>query len=80
MRRGMPVEEATRREILRKQMELLAEYSKHNPLGCELPEGSREMTRIYRELSKPFLIILSAALFYLGLGFLVCIKKLRRAH
>ena len=53
MKRGIDVEHATRREILRKQMELLAEDSL-NP-NC-LVENSRELVRINQELSKPFRI------------------------
>lgn len=52
-RRGKSVEEVTEREILRKQMELLAEATATEKYGPYLRGYSKEMVRIHKELNKP---------------------------
>lgn len=79
MRRGMPVEEATRREILRKQMELLAEasFSTDEP---KLSDFSQAMVSVNKELAKP---IRAFVFGIVGINFLICfaifLKKLCRS-
>ena len=76
-RRGIKVEEATQREILRKQMELLAEASAAEPLESHV--YSKEMIKIHRELSKPIRVTaFGIVLLNLFVYFLVFIKKFGR--
>jgi len=73
VRRGINVEHATKKEILRKQMELLAEDSMNSR---NLAINSREIVRINQELSKPFRIIfLVVMLTNSFVGSIVFIKK-----
>ena len=80
MRRGMPVGEATRREILRKQMELLAEAS-FSTSESRLAEFSNSMVRVNRELRKPFsTIFLIIVLLDFTISFFVLIKNFSRSR
>lgn len=74
MRRRIDVRHATRREILRKQMELLAEESlKPNKLS----ENCREIVRINKELNEPFRILFLAIMLTNSfVCILVLVKKL----
>lgn len=76
--RGIPVEQATQRDILRKQMELLAKASFNDPIG--LPAYSKQMVAIHRELLKPIWAVVFGGVVLLC--FLVhshvLAKKLRR--
>lgn len=75
-RRGIGVKEATQREILRKQMELLAEASAADYSKEYLPVYSKEIVRIHKELSKPIRIaVFSFAFLNLFVYFFVFIKK-----
>ena len=77
MRRGIDVRHATRREILRKQMELLAEESLKPD---KLSESCREIVRINKELSEPFRILfLAVVLTNSFICIIVFIKKLFRS-
>lgn len=79
MRRGMPVEEATKREILRKQMELLAEAS-FSTTEPKLADFSQAMVSVNKELTKPVWVLVFGVI---GINFLVCFeiffKKLCRS-
>ena len=70
MRRGIDVKQATRREILRKQMELLAEDSLKPGM---LAKNSRVIVQINQELNKPvralFLVIVIMNFFIYTLVF-----------
>lgn len=77
-RRGKGVEEATEREILRKQMELLAEATATEKYGPYLRGYSKEMVRIHKELSKPiFVLSIGMALLDLTIHLFIFIKKFR---
>lgn len=72
---------ASNRKILRRQMELLAEYSRMPSGNKNIPKSSRVILEIYRELSKTkriafFLIALFSVLFGLLYGFNVKFVKL----
>lgn len=70
MRRGIDVRHATRKEILRKQMELLAEDSLKPGM---LATNSRAIVQINQELNKPvralFLVIVITNFFICTLVF-----------
>lgn len=77
-RRGKSVEEVTEREILRKQMELLAEATATEKYGPYLRGYSKEMVRIHKELSKPiFVLSIGIALLDLAIHLFIFIKKFR---
>jgi len=65
------VKAASNKEILRKQLELLAEYPRVPEGKEQIPACSREMVQIYRELAKAEIrpVLLPIAL--LGVGFSV---------
>lgn len=50
------IQEASNKKILRRQMELLAEYSRTSGID-QIPESSVAMTRLYRELIKTKILI-----------------------
>lgn len=74
-RRGVSVEKATNREILRKQLEMLAEDSvKRN--GEYLIKNSLAMNQLYKSLVHPFSLLFSFIFAYLCFSFSVKLHKL----
>lgn len=71
-RRGMDVGDATEREILRRQMELLAEDS---TLPGHVSENTHAMMELYRTMSKPGILLITCVLLYFAVSILVGIKK-----
>lgn len=62
------IEKASNRKILRRQLQLLAEYSRR-PCGTDrIPEASKAMLEIYKELSKTKKITLALAFVFLVTG------------
>lgn len=76
-RRGMDVGDATEREILRRQMELLAEGSTDDAYASD---NTYAMIKLYKLLSKPRLFIIGALLFYSVVSISVIIIKFFRGH
>lgn len=73
------IEEATEKEILRRQMELLAEASSKGIFDDGISNYSNEMIKIYRELEKPSIrICLCIMLLDLIINLFILIQKLRR--
>ena len=72
-RRGMNVGDATEREILRRQMELLAEDS---TVPGHVSENTHAMMELYRAMSKPGILLITCVLLYFAVSILVGIKKL----
>ncbi len=81
-RRKIEVEDATEREILRKQMELLSEASAKGQMDDGLSRYSEMMIEINKELTtKPVCALaLGIAGFDLCIHLFVFIKKLRRGQ
>lgn len=79
-RRGIPIQKASNQEILRKQMEMLAEDSVGSR-GMELVQKSRAVNELYKTLVQPFpmkLFLCALILIHLFSGFLIKINKLFR--
>ena len=80
-RRKIKVEDATEREILRKQMELLSEASAKGQIDDGLSRYSEMMIEINKELTKPVCALaLGIAGFDLCIHLFVFFKKLRRGQ
>ena len=76
-RKGIPVEKAHNREILRKQMEMLAEDSTEQS-GHQLAETSMAMVEIYKWLPHPFPMIFLIIFFHFVICFFIKFKKFNR--
>ncbi len=76
-RRGMDVGDATEREILRRQMELLAEGSVDYTYASD---NTYAMIKLYKLMSKPRLFIIDVLLFYSVVSISVIIIKFFRGH
>ncbi len=76
-RRGMDVGDATEREILRRQMELLAEGSTDYTYASD---NTYAMIKLYKLMSKPRLFIIDVLLFYSVVSISVIIIKFFRGH
>ena len=77
-RRGIPIQKASNQEILRKQMEMLAEDSVGSR-GMELVQKSRAVNELYKTLVQPFpmkLFLCALILIHLFSGFQIKINKL----
>lgn len=80
-RRKIKVEDATEREILRKQLELLSEASAKGQIDDGLSRYSEMMIEINKELTKPVCALaLGIAGFDLCIHLFVFVKKLRRGQ
>lgn len=71
-RRGMNVGDATEREILRRQMELLAEDS---TLPGHVSENAHAMVELYKTMLKPGIPLTTCVLLYFAVSIFVGIKK-----
>lgn len=76
-RRGMNVGDATEREILRRQMELLAEASTDD---AYVSNNTYAMIKLYKVMSKPRFFIATVMLFYSVVSISVLIVKFFRGH
>lgn len=63
------IKAASNEEILRKQLELLAEYPRMPYGNSQIPDCSREMVQIYRELVKAKIRAVLLPVSLLGVGF-----------
>ena len=77
MRRGFPIEKATRNEILRKQIELLAEDS-YRKSGIGLVQNSLAIAELSKQLIHPFAMIILPVLLHLFICNIIKINKLSR--
>ena len=77
-RMGISVEKATNREILRKQLEMLAEDSV-SLSGERLIRNSLAMDQLYKSLVHPFSLLFGIVVAHLCFSFFVKIHKLFRS-
>lgn len=77
MRRGNGIEKATRNEILRKQIELLAEDS-YRKSGNDLVQSSLAMAKLSKQLRQPFIVIVLTVLLHFFICSLIKLNKFNR--
>lgn len=63
------IQAASNKKILRRQLELLAEYERTPDGNSQIPDCSREMVQIYRELVKAEIRSVLFLVCLLGVGF-----------
>lgn len=75
LRRGISIEKATCREILRKQLEMLAQDSVGSK-GQSLADKSLVMNQLYRSLVYPFTLVTAFGFTYLCFNLIIKGNKL----